>query len=306
MLVATAKQMSAVDLYLIHHGYTIEGLVEIASSKLYEELSHFHHPYILVGPGNNGADALSLARRFIHDNKNVTLQFFYEDKLNDMERSIYKTIQNHVEVVKTLSLKDHDVIIDGVFGNGLDRPLESSLIQTLQFINSSPVFKVAIDMPTGINASKGRLQEVYFKAHQTISFMCYKLAFLQKYLHFGDIVIKTFGIEDEALENVGIAKIVDHDMIISLLKTRHYDDHKGVNGKITHFTGSPNYIGAATLACKASVYTGSGIVKVCSYPQVLDKIQMHVLEAVNEVLDEDHLSLVDVVKTTLQENFLKP
>lgn len=288
MKVATADQMSQVDQYLIEkEEYSINELVEIASRNLYEELNHYQHPFLMVGPGNNGADALSLAKHFLNDGKEVTLYLIYPNKANKTHQYFYEQIKDKVHLVHDLNIKHCDVLIDGVFGNGLDRPLYPEMIDILKEVNQMNIKRVAIDIPTGINATKGKLQEICFKADITISFMCYKMAFLNPNLKndLGKIIIKKFGIEDKALKMTKVADTIERKYIIKTLKNKQHDDHKGKNGKITHFTGSHDFIGAACMASLASVYMGSGIVKVCSDPYVLDFIHYHNLAAVTQVLD---------------------
>lgn len=299
MYVATANQMKKIDRYLIEkENYTIESLVEIASEKLYEDLKIYRKPLLLVGPGNNGADALSLAKRFVQDGINVAVCLWYFDKANALVKKLYHEIEEDIQVVEDVG-EDYDVIIDGIFGNGLDRPLKEELCYFLRQINVLDAKRVAIDIPTGINANRGLLQQDGFKADKTISFMCQKLCFLNTDLDFylGTLVIKSFGIEKEAMKQVGVASTIDLFMIIALLHERKYDDHKGKNGKITHFTGSIHYVGASCLAAKASVFTGSGIVQVCSTMNVTSLVNHHCLEATtcNQSVEECSLTKQDAI-----------
>ncbi len=281
MKVASAIQMSRVDEKLINeHNYSITSLVEMASCALLEEIPNVQSYLLLVGPGNNGADALSLAKRLVDRHNKVYIKLFYFDKANDTVMHFYEQIKDEVEFVDEIAKTD--IVIDGIFGNGLMRSLDDKLQDFLTKINQMRTIRIAIDIPTGINATSGLLQPTCFKAHKTVTFMCQKIAMLNSEFQedFGKIVVKPFGIEKEVLEEVGISEIIDQDTILSFLKVRTYHAHKGVMGKITHFTGSKSYTGAACLASLASVHTGSGIVRVCSEKEVLKQVNFHNLEAI--------------------------
>ncbi|MFQ7302718.1 MAG: NAD(P)H-hydrate epimerase, partial [Beduini sp.] len=270
MKIATAMQMNAVDDALIHqYGYSIYELVEMASQHLLEEMPKRKSYLLLAGPGNNGADALSLAKRLIEDGKEVYVQLFYFEHANSTVQHFYELIKDQVIFVERWV--DTEVVVDGIFGNGLSRALDKDLQRYLQQINQLDGIHIAIDSPTGINATTGAMQSVCFQAEKTVTFMCYKLAMMNQDLRkwFGTITVKTFGIEQEVLEHSLIADAIDQNVISSFFKRRKNHDHKGVNGKITHFTGSREYTGAACLASLASVYSGSGIVRVCSDDYVL-------------------------------------
>lgn len=281
MKIATAMQMNAVDDALIHqYGYSIYELVEMASQHLLEEMPKRKSYLLLAGPGNNGADALSLAKRLIEDGKEVYVQLFYFEHANSTVQHFYELIKDQVIFVERWV--DTEVVVDGIFGNGLSRALDKDLQRYLQQINQLDGIHIAIDSPTGINATTGAMQSVCFQAEKTVTFMCYKLAMMNQDLRkwFGTITVKTFGIEQEVLEHSLIADAIDQNVISSFFKRRKNHDHKGVNGKITHFTGSREYTGAACLASLASVYSGSGIVRVCSDDYVLQQVKIHNLEAI--------------------------
>ena len=77
-----------------------------------------------------------------------------------------------------VDLSQYDVIVDGIFGNGLAYPIEKTLQQFIYHVNNSSAYKVSIDIPTNINADLGILDDEAFKADLTITFMCYKKAML--------------------------------------------------------------------------------------------------------------------------------
>ena len=281
MKVATARQMNVVDETLIRQkGYSIEQLVEMASQCLLEEMPKRQRYFLLAGPGNNGADVLSLAKRLIEKGKDVYVRLFYFDNANSTVHHFYELIKDKVIFVE--KWVEAEVIVDGIFGNGLSRALDIKLQNDLEQINQMNGIHIAVDSPTGINATSGAMQSVCFQAEKTITFMCYKLDMMNPDLRkwFGTIVVKSFGIEQEGIEHALIAEMIDRDRVASFFRMRKNHDHKGINGKITHFTGSKEYTGAACLASLASVYSGSGIVRVCSESDVLRQVKEHNLEAI--------------------------
>lgn len=290
--IATASQMKDVDKYLIEkENYDLYSLVQLASLSLFEELKLYKKPLFLIGPGNNGADALALIKLMIKNNCNVSV-LKTDFKYNQIGLSFIEECINKINFTEDYN-GDFDVIIDGLFGNGLDRPLDNNIIKLIKQINEINCDKIAIDMPTGINATKGILQDVAFKADKTITFMCDKLAFLNKDLadYFGVIIVKPFGIEQNALQQCAIAKLFETKDAMSIIKPFSHDGHKGTRGKVVHYTGSDLYVGAPVLAAKAALYTGTGLVKLSSTFKVLQLASLNSLELLLEEYDYNKIDL---------------
>lgn len=174
---------------------------------------------IIVGPGNNGGDGLVCARHLINSNYNVKILLTeIESKYNTKENAVsinYKIAKNlnisiyewdttPIETLQDLFNKSQ-IIIDAIFGIGLNRNLSSKYINIVRTINSYKGKKTifSIDIPTGIDANTGEIYIEAVKADYTLSFSAYKKCFLLESCksYLGQIKIFDIGIPKTFLKN---------------------------------------------------------------------------------------------------------
>ena len=299
MYVATSKQMKAYDLALLSEGYKIEELVDKASNAILKHCVNYNNIVIVCGPGNNGADGLSLGIKLHLGQRNVSLYCFGNpDKLSQANNYYIEQAQE-LEVPITFmgeedipffikDAKRADLIVDAMFGFGLNsevRGIGKRLINEINNLRDIDV--IAIDIPTGLNPDTGIPYGNVICASKTVSLTALKQAFLNEECHIytGQIAVELLDTVDFR-RTLSLAKLVSPSRIKFLLKPRDYYAHKGVYGKILHLTGCDHYRGAALLASKAAVYTGSGVVCVCSSEKVVDALSTSVFECISMVRDE--------------------
>ena len=251
-------------------------LMELAGAKMAEFIQekHYHSILLLCGKGNNGADALVIARHLILSQNNVHVYIFCLDesssnplfqlnfsRLTSISSSNYSFIKR-----EDISTKHVDCIIDGLFGTGLNRPLSedlNSLISEVNNINSAA--KHSIDIPSGLNASTGVVSTVSFKADTVLSIGPKKIGF---YLNDGanqNADIKSFSNgHDYSLIDCANFEI-EYNLIKSKNLTRK---HKYDDGFVQIIAGSEGLSGAAYLACKAALASGAPAVQLL-YPKGL-------------------------------------
>ncbi|HMK17786.1 MAG TPA: NAD(P)H-hydrate dehydratase, partial [Chitinophagaceae bacterium] len=270
-------------------------LMERAASKCFEWLDNngwFVNPFaIFCGKGNNGGDGLAIARMLAGRGCNVSVYIleFGHKGTDDFQTNLarlhqYTAIDIHFiqEESNFHSLSQETVIIDALFGSGLTRPLEGFTARLVDHINNSGCAVIAIDVPSGMSVDQSSKGNKIVKANYTLSFQCYKLAFLvaENAAFIGDVVILDIGLLPEFLASLEAdLELVDKSIIRSIYKPRNRFAHKGNFGHAMIIAGSYGKIGAAVLAAKACLRGGIGLL-TCFVPKCgYDILQTSVPEA---------------------------
>lgn len=301
MYVATSQQLKRYDQTLLDEGYTIEELVDKASDCLFRHFQTYQKIMIVCGPGNNGADGISLGIKLFKENKDVCLYLTGNpEKLSIANRyylQIAQALKMNIVQLDEIVLEDfendildYEVIVDALFGFGLNSDLRGIVKQIVDIINTAyNIDVIAIDIPTGLNPDTGKPYNSCICAYKTITLTAMKLGFLNKdcSIYTGQICLELLDAKD-LHEDLLLAKMVEKKWVKYHLKERIFDGHKGTYGRVLHITGCNHYIGAALLAAKASVYTGSGIVTVCSTDRVIQSLSTFCPEATS-LLRQRHI-----------------
>lgn len=292
MYIATSQQLKGYDQALLNEGYTIEELVDKASDCLFKHFQTYQKIMIVCGPGNNGADGISLGIKLFNIGKKVSLYFignseklsqanrYYLRQACDLNMDVVHLDEETIDMFEE-EIKQYEVVVDALFGFGLNSDLRGIVVSIVDIINNQyDIDVISIDIPTGLNPDTGKPYNSCICAYKTITLTALKLAFLNKdsQMYTGEVVLELLDAKNMH-EELSLAKLVDHKWAKYHLKDRVFDGHKGTYGKIAHITGCNHYIGAALLAAKASVYTGSGIVSVCSTDRVIQSLSIFCPEA---------------------------
>ena len=237
--------------------------------------------YVFCGNGNNGGDGFAVARMLYHKGFDVEVfmdeeqkNFSSDAKLNlDKIRSISGVDIHDFSEVKKMIFRDNTVIIDALFGTGLNRKIEGRVAELIQYLNQLPYQKISVDIPSGLLAD-GTFNEDFtvFKADETLSFQFWKQSFLHpetgKYC--GNIHLLDIGLSGKYIHETESHQYVICDKLIgNIFRPRIEFSHKGNYGKTCIVAGSFGVIGAAVLSTKAALKTGSGLTYVrapkCGY-----------------------------------------
>lgn len=296
MYVGTKQIFEKYDQALLEQGNRIEELVDLASDALYRHLDQYQSYAFLIGPGNNGADGLSLGLKLALNKKEVQFYCFsshlspanshYLEQVLQLSIPVAKLDQGDLESFQE-ELNLYDVVVDCLFGFGLNKPLEGIYQDVAQMVNNGcNSFVVAIDIPSGMYCDSFNDGDTIIKADMTVTLTALKQSFLnpasQDYT--GKIALEYLD-APSFHEQLGFARILERNDMVRVMKKRNYDDYKHRNGMVIHFTGSSRYRGAGVLAAKAAVYSGSGIVALSSVAQVEQAVCNHVPEVVFDFLD---------------------
>ncbi|MCH5228783.1 MAG: NAD(P)H-hydrate dehydratase [Muribaculaceae bacterium] len=282
-------------------GITSLELMERAASAVCCELVSKFHPtqrfVIFAGPGNNGGDALAVARLLFEQGYKKIEVFLFNvmGKLShdcNEERKLLSDIEgiNFIEVTKDFTppeLSEKDVVIDGLFGSGLKGPLQKGFLTLVNYINDSEAYIVAIDVPTGLsgewNDNVSRRDMVH--ADLTLTFQFPRLSF---FFEENQDVIGEWKLLDIELDETKIKGIpvdfmlVEQRTVRPLIKQRANFTGKRDYGSALIFAGSIGMTGAAVLAAKGALRSGVGLVTVHSARISLPIIQTCVPEALFE------------------------
>jgi ADP-dependent NAD(P)H-hydrate dehydratase / NAD(P)H-hydrate epimerase len=221
---------------------------------------------VLAGPGNNGGDALVVARHLLRWWFNVEVVFFGEEKKlpSDAAQAHKKFLAVGGKFLATLPEEiDHDLIIDGIFGLGLSRDTPSYYIKLFNLINDLNIIVLSLDIPSGIDADTGVIRGAALRATHTISFIAHKPGLLTLdgpdyagQLHLADLQLEA----KKLCPPQGY--LLDQKTISGFLKPRPRNSHKGTFGSVGIIGGAQGMAGAALLVARASLKLGAGKVFV--------------------------------------------
>ncbi|MCZ6765994.1 MAG: NAD(P)H-hydrate dehydratase [bacterium] len=305
MDVLTNARMQKVDADTINRFYPGLELMERAGRKVAEFiLTHFpkegFKASIFVGPGNNGGDALVVARYLAEEERACSIHLLSDPEKFTMDGfKNYKRLKGRMSKHRTLveinatrpdwaalirkDFIDATLIVDGLFGTGLSRDLEERAAETVGLINDSGLPAVSLDTPSGLHGDTGRVLGCAVRADTTITMGYPKLGMLfypgKEYV--GDLIVADLGFPDEVLEvhSLGVY-LLDQREAARRLPARAPDAHKYRNGTVVLVSGSREYTGATLLAAEAALRSGCGMV----YAAVPESIRSMVEPALRELI----------------------
>lgn len=300
MKIVTSNEMKDIDRLTIEH-YGVPSLVlmeraGLAVATRVRELFGAGRIVVLCGKGNNGGDGLVVAR--ILQNWGYRVKVFLLCERGDLSpdcRTQYKIAKKFdvpVEFKSGLTTADlHSaVIIDAVFGTGINKPLGEPFVTTFNLVNNSQTPVFSIDIASGISSDTGEVLGAAIKADYTITFGLPKIGHI---LYPGADYTSRLFIEDIGFppkllnsENLKI-ELIQKDFIASLIKRRERYSHKGDYGHVLVIAGSKGKTGAALMCAKACMRSGAGLVTVGVPESLIDIIQGRITEEMILPLPDD-------------------
>lgn len=265
------------------------------------------HFRIFCGKGNNGGDGLAIARLLIEHKCLVTVYIIEQGNIgsSDFQANLAALHEctTDIHFIQSAdffpSISKECIIIDALYGTGLNKPLEGISAALVDHLNASDVIKISIDLPTGLYADKSSKGNSIVKADHTLSFQNYKLAFLlpENESYCGEVHLLHIGLHPsfEASESADF-EMTDEAIIRSIYKPRKKFAHKGTYGHAALLCGSKGMMGAAVLSSLSCLRSGVGklttYIPQCGY-QIL---QTAVPEAMAYVSGEDFLCSAEGVE----------
>lgn len=283
MKILTAEQIRAWDQFTMEHEpISSIDLMERAASKCFEWLEEnnlLNYPFaIFCGKGNNGGDGLAIARMLANKACSVSVYIleFGHKGTEDFQTNLARLHQFPPVIIQFIQDETHFpeltkdiVVIDALFGSGLTRPLDGMTLKLVDFINKAASSIIAIDIPSGMSVDRSSTGNTIIKANYTLSFQCYKQAFLvaENAEFMGEVIILDIGLSFGYLSSIETKfELVDDELINSIYKPRNKFAHKGNFGHALIVAGSYGKIGAAVLSSRACLRTGAGLL-TCFIPK---------------------------------------
>jgi ADP-dependent NAD(P)H-hydrate dehydratase / NAD(P)H-hydrate epimerase len=202
----------------------------------------------------------------------------------------YKRLQeitstiHEISSVKDFPHLDKDfIIVDALFGTGLNKPLEGLAAELVEHINQSEATVISIDLPSGLFADTSSSGNICINATHSLSFQCPKLAFMmaENEVHTGDISILDINLhKDFYTNNKSAFATIDEVLIQSVYRPRKQSGHKYTYGHALLFAGSRNMMGAAVLCAGACLRSGAGLVTVNTAEERMHILQTSIPEAI--------------------------
>lgn len=308
MKLFTTKQIAVLDKYTIKNEPIADiDLMERASLQMsnwiVQQFSTEERLLFFAGPGNNGGDALAMARQL------ADLDYQCEVFLLDLGKELkgspainYKRLeeQGKVKLNRLRSEDDfpeitqNDVLIDGLFGSGLSRSLKGLPAQLVQKINQLLNVVVAVDIPSGLMGedNTGNNTENIIRADYTLTLQFPKISFLfpENEQFVGQWEVLPIGLHPDGInETPSSWFMADGENIASRLPIRTKFDHKGTFGHALLIAGSYGKMGAAVLASKACLRSGVGLLTTHVPHMGFPIIQTAVPEAMASIDQHDSM-----------------
>jgi NAD(P)H-hydrate epimerase len=255
---------------------------------------------VLAGPGNNGGDGLVAARHLKDWGAQVTAYLL--QPRDPPDPNIAALAEREVPVVtvpedpgfKRLeeALLSADLVIDALLGTGRARPIEGTLGEVLDRVRAArsrrlPPRLIAVDLPTGVDADTGAADPRCVAADETVAFAWSKpgLHVLPGSQYAGRAEVVDIGIPASFGEAVQ-TELMNHAWARSALPERPPGAHKGTFGSALVVAGSPQYVGAAYLACSGALRAGPGIVTLACARSIYPILAAKLTETTFEPLDD--------------------
>lgn len=275
MKILNCRQIKSADEFTIQHEPILSiDLMERASHKMVETFTNDYQStswvkHIFCGNGNNGGDGLAIARMLQQDGHPVKVYLFHGERSADNQTNLERLIHTGAveidyisEVCQLPTFQHSDVVIDAMYGYGLNKPLIGLQADVVKYLNQSSAIRISIDTPSGLFCDQ-HSEGVIFEADRVYTFQFPKLAFL---LPENGKFVKRFKILDIRLSHEFVQQLPVHHFFLEKkdiqqrYQPRNKFSHKGSFGHSFIIAGSYGKMGAALLASKACLRSGAGLV----------------------------------------------
>lgn len=274
---------------------------------------------VLAGPGNNGGDAMVVADLLRRQFPEAEVKIYFHNRPRPEDEDGFPDTLTYTEAEDQWGVELTDepafeeleddlgtaqIVVDGLLGAGLKRPVEGALSRIIDLVNEihgerqtelNPLFVVAIDVPTGLNSDTGEVQGVAIEADLTVT-----LGYPKRGLYTygaadvtGRIIIGDIGFPSDLQDQIEHEVEENHQLCLTTsnwvrkhLPPRPSTGHKGTFGKLMVLSGSENYLGAPYLCTAAGMRAGAGLVTLAAPQNIINVIATNLHENTFLVLPE--------------------
>jgi len=283
----------------------MENAGRMTAQKIMEHFGHVigdGEVVIIAGKGNNGGDGFVVARHLHNIGKKVKVVLIPKRKevtgdadvnLKILEKLRFEIIyaEGNYEIIQRHLIENKNIklIVDAIFGTGLDSEVKGIYRDVIELINSLNVIRVAVDIPSGLSGDKGIPLGICVRAHLTVTFGLPKTGLLtypgREYV--GILEIADIGFPKEFIEEVEPSGyLLDQKFIRSILKRREKNTHKGTYGHLLAICGSIGKTGAACLTALGGIKAGAGLVTLAVPESIAGFVDSRILESLTFPLKE--------------------
>ena len=254
---------------------------------------------IVCGAGNNGGDGFVVARQLLSRGRDVRV-FFAADR----QSLTGDALVNHDAFagvggvvwpladgdfgVLDAALSEAAIVVDALLGTGLSRDVAGLYRDVIERVNGAPGLRIALDVPSGLDANTGQALGACVRADETITFAATKLGLVTSAgaALAGAVTVKDIGVPRSLVRAVGAsARIAEKGDIASYVKRRGLAAHKGTAGRLVAVAGSAGKTGAALLVARGALRAGAGTVTIATFPAAADALDHRVLEEMTARID---------------------
>src|SRR3954470_22587359 len=273
MKILSAEQIRKWDEYtILNEPVSSLDLMERAAAKCTAWLAERFYDKafkIFCGKGNNGGDGLAIARQLAQTDIISDVYILESGSLgtDDFQANLNRLHSSPVRIHFIQhpdffpEIDEDNIVIDALFGSGLNRALEGLAASLVHHINKSNSIIIAIDLPSGLFCDKATNTNAVIQANRTLTFQTLKLCFLfpeNEHL-FGEVSILDIGLLPAYLSIVtSVCTLVDEAVIKKIYRPRKNFSHKGTYGHALIIAGEKGKMGAAVMCAKACLRAGAG------------------------------------------------
>lgn len=271
----TTAEMAEADRLTIAGGVPGIALMEEAGIAVADAANALQGKRVVVvaGPGNNGGDGFVAARHLAERGYAVRVSFVGDRaKLKGDAAAAATRWSGPVDAASPELLKDCDIIVDALFGAGLDREVTGTARVMIEAMNASGVPAIAVDLPSGINGTTGAVMGVAVKASHTVTFFRRKPGhlLLPGRFHCGSLTVADIGIPAKVLDAIKPNTFANGPGLWGArFPVPKADGHKYARGHAVVVSGGLSTTGAARLAARGALRAGAGLVTIASPTEAL-------------------------------------
>lgn len=303
MKLLSSPQIHQWDAYtIVHEPITSLDLMERAAGKctsfLLENNLAQHPIKIFCGKGNNGGDGLVIARQLFEAGyqPQVYILEFGAMGTDDFQANLHRLHQITTGIFFVQSeasfpaIEPGDVLVDALYGSGLNRPLTGLSAALVQYLNASAAIIIAIDVPSGMYTDKSCHGNAVIQATYTLTFQAVKLCFMlaENAPYVGALHVLDIGLAADYPQQVQTTyNLVTKAQVAGIIKPRSNFAHKGTYGHALLVAGNTGKMGAALLAAKACLRSGVGLATLHIPATALNIVQTALPEAMCSLRGEE-------------------
>jgi len=272
----TTAEMAEADRRTIAGGVAGIELMENAGRSIADAVTARHPPglgvAVVAGPGNNGGDGFVAARFLAERGYRVRVLLVGDpNRLKGDAALAAQRWQGPTAAAAPAALMPAEIVIDALFGAGLDRPVEGVARAMIEAMNAAPCV-YAVDLPSGINGTTGAVMGLAVNATETVTFFRRKIGhvLLPGRLHCGNVRIADIGIAASVLDQIKPRISINApDLWAKGFPLPRVDGHKYARGHAVVVSGGVSSTGAARLAARGALRAGAGLVTIASPREAL-------------------------------------